>query len=331
MRSRTSLAVVFALSFVASAAHADDKSDAARLFKEGQELMKAQRYADACPKLEDSQKLDPQIGTVLNLGFCREKLGSTWLSWLAYRDAELRADAAGKRERVEFARQHLAELEKSLPRLVLDCGSDKIDDLAVEGRVVPGANNGQPFTAESGKRTFKFTKGGKKPASIEVLVTKQSSPQRIACPELVDEPVATPPTPIEGGGSGDGHGGGDTAPPPPPSQPSRVPMYVSFAVGGAGLVFGGVFTALMLSKKSEADLHCPLQKCDAVGTPLIKEAKDDGWIATGGYAVGLVGLAAGAYFLFTTPSAPADTAAPKAALVPMLGGGASGAAVVGRF
>jgi hypothetical protein len=87
----------------------------------------------------------------------------------------------------------------------------------------------------------------------------------------------------------------------------------------------------MLSKKSDGDQHCPNQKCDATGTPLIKEAKDDGWIATAGYGVGLVGLAAGAYFLFTTPSAPADTTAPKAALVPMFGGGASGAAVVGRF
>jgi hypothetical protein len=324
------LAVVFAVSFAAGAAHADDKSDAARLFKEGQELMKAQRFADACPKLEDSQKLDPQLGTVLNLGFCREKLGSTWLSWLAYRDAELRADAAGKRERVEFARQHLSDLEKSLPKLVLDCGSDKLDELSVEGRVVPGANNGQPFTAESGKRTFKFAKAGKKAASIEVLVTKQSSPQRIACPELADEPVATTPSPNEGGGNG-GSEGGDQPPPPPPSQPSRAPMYASFAVGGAGLVFGGVFTALMLSKKSEGDLHCPNQKCDATGAPLIKQAQDFGWYATGGYAVGLIGLAVGGYFLFTTPSAPTDTAAPKAALVPMLGGGASGAAVVGRF
>ncbi len=108
-------------------------------------------------------------------------------------------------------------------------------------------------------------------------------------------------------------------------------MYASFVIGGAGIVVGSVFGVMMLGKKSDADPYCPGQKCDAVGSGDIREAQTDGWIATAGLGVGLIGIAAGAYFLFTTPSAPTETTAPKAALVPMFGGGASGAAVVGRF
>lgn len=313
MRLRTTLNVAATCSLLAllppTRAHADERSDAARLFKEGQELMKAQRFADACPKFEDSQKLDAQLGTVLNLAFCREKLGSTWLSWLAYRDAELRADSVGKKDRADFARQHLADLEKNLPKLVLDCGPDKVDLVTVEERTVPGATNGQPFTAEPGRRTFKFEKAGKKPGATELVVQERSrNAQHVACPALEDLPAPTPApvTPQEG----------DKPPEPAPPPPSHTAAYVSFGVGAAGLVVGTVFGALTLSEKADADKLCNAQTkvCSGNGKSMIDTANTYSWVSNVGFGVGIVGVALGAYFLFTTPSAPASANAKVTAL-----------------
>jgi hypothetical protein len=60
----------------AGAAHAEEKPDAVRaaaLFEEGRRLMAAEDYAAACPKLAESQALDPLPDTAFDLGICYQK------------------------------------------------------------------------------------------------------------------------------------------------------------------------------------------------------------------------------------------------------------------
>jgi outer membrane protein assembly factor BamD (BamD/ComL family) len=52
---------------LAATAHADNKDKADSLFKQGKKLMGEKRYADACESFEKSFKLDPVIGTQLNI------------------------------------------------------------------------------------------------------------------------------------------------------------------------------------------------------------------------------------------------------------------------
>ena len=83
---------------------AADKAAAQALFDEGKRLMDAGQFAQACPKFADSEKLDPGVGTLLNLGVCYEKNGQTASAWATYKEAASAAANAGEAAREKYAR-----------------------------------------------------------------------------------------------------------------------------------------------------------------------------------------------------------------------------------
>ena len=71
-----SFAGALVATLVAGVAGAEDKSSAAKasaLFEEGRRLMAAEKYAEACPKLAESQALDPAPDTAFDLGICYQR------------------------------------------------------------------------------------------------------------------------------------------------------------------------------------------------------------------------------------------------------------------
>src|SRR5688572_3120545 len=57
------------------------------LFDQGRKLMGDGNYALAAQKLEESHRLEPAPGTLLNLAECYVKLGRTASAWSTYRTA----------------------------------------------------------------------------------------------------------------------------------------------------------------------------------------------------------------------------------------------------
>jgi Tfp pilus assembly protein PilF len=112
-------ALVFLLSVLAShdvaaqepVASDSDRATAQVLFTEARDLMKDEKYAEACNKFRESQRLDPQIGTQLNLALCYEKLGKWASAWVNYVDAASRAQKAGQEERLKIAQDRATEIE----------------------------------------------------------------------------------------------------------------------------------------------------------------------------------------------------------------------------
>jgi tetratricopeptide (TPR) repeat protein len=88
-----------------------DKAAAQTLFDEGRKLMAKGMFADACPKLAESQKLDPGVGTQFNLSDCYEKMGQTASAWAGFLEA-----ASARKSRVNVQRRSHRAFRRSPSR-----------------------------------------------------------------------------------------------------------------------------------------------------------------------------------------------------------------------
>src|SRR5512140_214162 len=102
-RRRTPLAaplLALALASFAPMARAENDPAAAQsLFTEAKRLMADGRYPEACAKLEESQRLDPGMGTKYQLATCYAHVGRTASAWAAFLDVAAQAKTAGQSAR----------------------------------------------------------------------------------------------------------------------------------------------------------------------------------------------------------------------------------------
>src|SRR5689334_21242307 len=106
---------------VASAeATPEQKASAEALFDAAIQAMKDGHYTDACPKLENSQRIDPGVGTLLYLGECYERIGRTASAWATFREAASQAEASGQARRAKAAHDRIAKLEPDLSYLTIE-------------------------------------------------------------------------------------------------------------------------------------------------------------------------------------------------------------------
>lgn len=289
--------------FCASAA-ADQGALAEQLFREGQSLMTEEKYELACPKLAESQRLDPTTGTLLNLAVCHEKAGMLASAWNEYNEVVARAKKDGRQDRVDYAKKRLEEVEPLLSRLTIDVPeAARVDGLTLtfDGTEVRRAAFGVALPVDPGKHEITASAPGKKEWSTHVNVTGQAQQMNVTIPVLEDGPPE--PTETQGAEMDDVV--------TPRENRGRTQRIVGLSLGGVGIVgigLGSVFgvTAMSQAKKAE-DGGCVDEMCpsEAAGDDR-DNARTSGTISTIAFAVGGAAAAAGVVLYFTAPPRSAD-------------------------
>jgi hypothetical protein len=293
----------------ANAQSAADRSIAQSLFEQAKELMTAGKYAEACPKLEESQRLDPGGGTMLNLALCHESEGRIATAWSDFKEALSLARRDGRYEREQAAQEHLAALQPKLPRVTLSVeGAVAGEQVTVDGGLVHQAAWGLPTPFDPGSHQITVTAQGKKTwqSQFDLAVGEQKT---VTIPVLENDAQAGQAPAAQPAAAG--------APPADANaeESAKKKRMTGFIVGGVGVVslgVGAVFGIQALSKRSQSDEQCPNDQCTAEGVALNDEAKTAAWIANIGVGLGLVGIGVGTYLILTAgpkqEAPPASTA-----------------------
>lgn len=118
------LLVTSALALLASReAGADSENNAASaevLFQAGEELMEKGRPEEACPKFEESFRLDPAGSTALRLGDCKAATGKAAAAWARYQTALQFARRRGRVDKEQEALGKIQQIEGRLAWVTID-------------------------------------------------------------------------------------------------------------------------------------------------------------------------------------------------------------------
>jgi hypothetical protein len=328
---------------VAEPAQAQTDSATARaLFAEGRALMEKDRYEEACPKFEESLRVDPGMGTQFNLAHCWEKLGRTASAWALFLDVAAAARNASQPQREAAARDRAKALEPKLSRLRIEVskptGDMKIDR---DGQDVGRAAWGTAVPVDPGEHVVEVSAPGKKTWSDKIEVPAAPRTVSLSVPELEDAPLPAPPPSITSAGNNPPPVEADVA--PRSSGGSNGQVIAGYVVGGLGVAAvatGVVFGLQSRADNNEAKALCPIQNPDGSWLcengpdeadrhdALVEDAKREqtiGWVSAG---IGVAALTTAVILIVTADSGPSESAFTVA---PMLTGDVRGAAVSGHF
>jgi outer membrane protein OmpA-like peptidoglycan-associated protein len=90
------------------------------LFDEGRTLLRQGALDGACAKFAESYRIDPAVGTLLNLAECEERRGHTAAAWSAWLEAAALAHGANQVEREGVARARAVVLRDQLGTLTVE-------------------------------------------------------------------------------------------------------------------------------------------------------------------------------------------------------------------
>lgn len=230
-RSKLATSFLFAGLVAAPVARAENSSDAAvaqALYDEGRALMSAGREAEACPKFEESQRLDPGSGTLINLALCYEKTSRLASAWSTYLSAAAAVQASGNAEREKGAREYAARLAPNVSRLCIVVPAEaRAPNLGVwrDGTEVGAAQWGIELPIDDGEHTIVARAPGFTDWRTKVRVTGPHATVKVSVQRL--SPAAQPPIPLVEHGT-------------PGLHWQRTAALVVGATGAVGLTLGGI-------------------------------------------------------------------------------------------
>jgi tetratricopeptide (TPR) repeat protein len=292
---RTALVSAVIIAVSAGQARGSDAALAQTLFNEGRALMSAKQLPEACAKFAESQRLDPATGTLLNLAACHEAEGKLATAWAEYLRAQAAARRSNRSDRVQFAGEHIAALEKRLSYLTVHVPAGARTpglEVALDGTELGPAAWEVAAPIDPGRHRVTATVSGRSVFGRDVTFAQPGQRQVVdvaftaasPSPKLATEPAHPVPVLV-----------GPSAPAAAESPAWWDGRGTALAIGGAGVALAAVGTVFGLRAYSEwkdRDKQCsdPTRAC----TPGLTSA----WIANITLPLGAIGLGAASYRLW---------------------------------
>jgi hypothetical protein len=302
-----------------------DQAGATALFYEARNLMQKGNFKDACPKLEESLRLDYGIGTEFNLADCYEHVGKTASAWSGFLNVASQAKTQNQPQREKVARDRAKTLEPKLPKMTIEVPVPPPGiEVKRDGVIVGNAAWGTAVPVDPGQHKVVVTAPNKQPWETTVSAT-ESNTTRVTVPrELPNAPVAAAPPAVAKPATAPAVVGPPVqttsttttvTEPAPSNTPSDFPEpvvehgntqrtlgWVASGVGLVGLGVGAGFGLSSMSKRRESNDHCTGNLCDQDGVNLRDDAIRSGNVSTIATIAGGAVLVGGIVLLVTAPS-----------------------------
>ncbi len=204
--------------------------------------MDAGKFAEACPKLEESQRLDPGTGTLLNLGRCFKESGKPASAWVIFNQAVASARAENRADRVALAQSEIKKLEETMPRLsVVVPPEADVPGLTItlDDATISQASRGVASPVDPGEHRISAAAPGRKTWTNSVAVRPGAQTHTVVIPVL--EPGTDAAAPASASAA-PAPGSAQAEPPelsdkpldaPPQLAPGRKHWLLGFRINGA--------------------------------------------------------------------------------------------------
>jgi hypothetical protein len=263
---------------------ADRVARAEALFDAGRALLKEGRAEEACPKLEESQRLDPGIGTQYNLAACYEQVGKLASAQTLFLQVADSARDSGQTQRERIARERAAQLEAKVSKLVIVVPALQDAGLHVErdGEELGRSEWNVAVPVDPGLHRVRASGPGLEEWSTDVQVAPGGSVHEVL---VVVNEARTFLDPLH-----------------------RKIGLAAGVVGVTGVVAGTVFGLRAIAKKNEASrAGCDGRQCDSAESGKVRDqARSAGNVATAAMVIGAGGLAAAAVLFWVVPEAGSE-------------------------
>ncbi len=275
---------------VASAARADGPTDARlaqALFDEGRNLMEQKKFSEACPKLKESQRLDPGGGTLLNLATCHEGEGKTATALDEFHESLSVAMKDGRKDREQIARTHIEKLEREVPRVTVLVPHPVTGiDVKLDTTPLVQAAWGVATPVDPGTHTVVARADGYKTVKVHIDV-RPGERKVIEVPAAAkDEATAAPATETYEQSSG------EKLIILSKTSPNPV-FWVGLGVGLAAATISSITGVLTILDTLDANSNCSEKRTFCRGEEAkssLSDAQTFGWISTITLGIAVVGL-----------------------------------------
>ena len=307
-------------------ARADATTTAAAdgLFRAAKKAMEAGDYTKACPLFEESQRLDPAGGTLLNWALCLEKEGKLASAVSTFELAAERARLDRRTERADEARAHVAALRPRVPLLTITFAQAKPEEgyrVSIDGKEIPASAVGVALALDPGPHTLRLDRGVPVGSTdprppVELHVDLHEGETRTV---VVDRPDGAEHLPAVAPASGSAPASAIPESPKPSSRPPTIAApstaiehnaptldvgarpeasfstasWISFGVAGVGLGTAAVSGLLAVSARADYTNKCFDDRdfcTDTEARAAGDRARGLAWVSTVSLGVGVVAL-----------------------------------------